>query len=161
MPNEVLTKDGTAVTWQASGGTYAMTLTSLASGSARVGAAYDRGATRSRRVRVELRTRFGTAPTDATTVDVYLATSRDGTTYTGNITPGDAALTSTDTLRNLLYIGGLVADNLTTAQSQAWEVELGARYVVPVVHNNATGQTLSGTATDHILAITPLVDEVQ
>lgn len=54
---------GSSVTWAASGGTYLLTLTSLATNTGRKGAAHDFGVNFPHIVRVDLLTRFGTAPT--------------------------------------------------------------------------------------------------
>lgn len=161
MANEVLIKDATATTWTSSGGDKAITLTSLANTAGRVGASLDLGTPRARRVVITLQVKFGTAPTDGTTVDLYLIRSNDNSIWDGNITPSDAALSSADTLRNLFYVGSLVCDNLTTTQVQSFLVEIGQRYVAPVVYNNGTGQALSSTGTDHKVIITPIKDEIQ
>lgn len=162
MANEVLIKNGTQTTWTSSGGTLAITLTSLANNAGRIGARLDRGATRSRKFRIQLQVDFASAPTDGTTVDLYLITSDDDSSWDGGTAPTDSALTSADTLRNYVYVGSLVCDNLTTPnQLQSFEIELGARYVAPVVYNNGTGQALTSTGTDQKIILTPIVDEIQ
>lgn len=162
MANEVLQKYGTATTWTSSGGDKAMSMASLASGSARVGASLDRGATRSRKMVFELQVDLGTSPTKGTTVDLYLITSSDNTNWDGGTAPSDAALGSVDTLPQLTYVGSLVVDDITTPnQRTSFEIENGARYIAPVVHNNGTGQSFSATGTDQIVKMTPLIDEIQ
>lgn len=162
MPTEILVKDGASVTYRDGGGTYAMDLTGLATNTGRIGPSHDRGATRGRRVAVTLEATFGSAPTDGTSVDVYLATSPDGgTTWDGGITAGDGALGSADTLRQLRRVGSLRLDNVTTTQQATWELELGARRVVPVIYNNNSGQSTDGTAANNVLTITELIDEAQ
>lgn len=161
MANEVLQKYGTSVTWRDGGGTYAMDLTGLASNAGRVGPVHDRGATRSRRLAVTMLVQYGTGPTDGTTFDVYLATSSDNSAFDGGLSAGDAALGSADTLRQLVFVGGVLLDNVTSAQQATWEIELGARYIVPAVYNNATGQSTSTTASQVILTVIPIIDEIQ
>lgn len=162
MASEILVKDGSSVTWRDGGGTYAMDLTGLATNTGRVGPSHDRGATRSRRISLTLEVTFGTNPTDATSVDVYLATSPDGgTTWDGGLSAGDAALGSTDTLRQLLYVGSVILDAVTTTQQATWELELGARYLVPVIYNNNSGQSTDTTAANNVLTLIPLIDEAQ
>lgn len=163
MANEILIKDAAAtIVWTSSGGDKAITLTSLASASARVGASYDRGTPRSRKMRFELEVDFGSAPTKGTTVDLYLITSSDNSKWDGGTAPTDAALGSVDTLPQLFFVGSLVVDDITTPnQITSWEVELSARYIAPVVHNNATGQSLTATGTDQIVRMIPIKDEVQ
>lgn len=163
MANEVLVKQGTTVVWTSSGGTLAMNMASLANNAGRIGAVLDRGATHSRKMRFWLQVDFVTAaPTKGTTVDLYLVTSDDNTNWDGGTAPTDAALGSVDTLPQYVYVGSVVLDDLLTPnQSASFEIELGARYVAPVVFNNATGQALTATGTDQIIRMTPLIDEVQ
>ena len=162
MANEILQKYGTAKTWTSSGGDAAITLASLASGAARIGAAIDRGATRSRKMQFELQVDFGTSPTKGTTVDLYLVTSSDNTNWDGGTAPTDSALGSVDTLPQLVYVGSLVLDDITSPMQRAtFEIENAARYIAPVVHNNGTGQSLTATGTDQIVKMTPIIDEIQ
>lgn len=163
MANEILTKPGTTIVWTSSGGTLAITLTSLANNAGRIGAVHDRGATFSRRLRFWLQVDFVTAaPTKGRTVDLYLATSDDNTNWDGGTAPTDSALGSVDTLPQYLYVGSVVLDDLLTPnQSASFEIECGARYIAPVVHNNGTGQALTATGTDQIIRMTPIKDEVQ
>lgn len=162
MANEVLQKNGTTTTWTSSGGDKAITLTSLANNAGRIGASLDRGATRSRKMRFQLQVDFGTSPTDGTTVDLYLITSDDNSNWDGGTSPSDAVLGSADTLRNYVYVGSLICDNLTSPnQLQSFEIECGARYIAPVVYNNGTGQALSSTGTDQVIKMTPIIDEIQ
>lgn len=162
MANEILQKNGTAKTWTSSGGDAAITLTSLANNAARVGASLDRGATRSRKMRFLVQVDFATSPTDGASVDLYLITSDDNTNWDGGTAPTDAALGSVDTLRNMLYVGSLICDNLTSPnQQQSFEIECGARYIAPVIHNNGTGQSLTATGTDQKVIMTPIIDEIQ
>lgn len=162
MANEILQKYGTATTWTSSGGDKAMDMSSLASASARVGASLDRGATRSRKMQFELQVDFASAPTKGTTVSLYLITSSDNTNWDGGTTPADAALGSVDTLPQFVPVGDLVVDDITTPNQRAtFEIENGARYIAPVVHNNGTGQALTSTGTDQIVKMTPIIDEVQ
>lgn len=162
MVNEILQKYGTATVWTSSGGDLALTLTSLGNNAGRIGAPKDRGATRSRKMVFELQVDFGTSPTLGTTVDLYLITSSDNTNWDGGTTPTDAALGSVETLPQYIFVGSLICDDLTSPMQRAtFEIELGARYIAPVVYNNGTGQSLSSTGTDQIVKMTPLIDEIQ
>ena len=163
MANEILVKQGTTVTWTSSGGTLAITLTSLANNAGRLGAVHDRGATHSRKMRFWLQVDFvTTGPTTGSTVDLYLATSDDNTNWDAGTAPTDAALGTVDVLPQYVFVGSLVLDNvLTPNQSASFEIELGARYIAPIVHNNGTGQALTATGTDQIIRMTPIVDEIQ
>lgn len=163
MANEILVKQGTTITWTSSGGTLAITLTSLANNAGRIGAVHDRGATHSRKMRLWLQIDFVTSnPTKGTTVDLYLITSDDNSNWDGGTAPTDAALGSADTLPQYVYVGSVVLDDLLSPnQSASFEIELGARYIAPVVFNNGSGQALTATGTDQIIRMTPLIDEVQ
>lgn len=162
MANEVLLKYGSTVTWRESGqsGSYTWTLASLATNTGRKGPVHDLGATRAGRYRVRVKVDFASNPTAGAPVGVYLATSDDNSLFDGNLAAGDAAASDTDVLRQLLFVGNLPCDNVTTTQVGHFEVETGARYVFPVIFN-AGGQAFSSTATELELAITPVITEVQ
>ena len=160
MANEILQKQLTSVTWKSSGGTRAITLTSLGAAAGRKGANHDFGATFGARCMVELLTKFAVAPTAGTTIDIYWSSSRDNSSYDSATSGTDSAFTDTDLNKQMHYVGSLFSDNTTSAQQQSWLFFLPGRYGYPVVYN-ATGQALSATAGDHVLTITPLVDEVQ
>ena len=160
MANEVLQKQKTAVTWKNTGGTQTLTLTSLAASAGRKGTSNDFGATFSIRVVVELLTKFATGPTAGQSLEIYWCSSRDNTNFDAGQSSSDAAFTDTDLNKQLHWIGSFIADNTTNAQQQSWFFQLPGRYGFPVVYN-ATGQALSSTAGDHVLTVTPIVDEIQ
>lgn len=160
MANEILQKQGTSVTWTSAGGDETLTLTSLASGDGRAGDEHDFGATFPPRVRISLEVDFNVAPTAGNTVDVYWASSHDGTDYDGECTGSDAAYNSEDDMRRLYFVGSLAASNDTNPQRASWVFGLPARYGLPVV-SNQSGQALTNVGTDQIVTVTPLVDEVQ
>ena len=160
MANEILQKQGKDVTWAASGGDEVLTLTSLATVAGRKGDVHDFGATFSQRCRVKLKTDFATSPTAGDPVEVYWASSEDNSDFDSGTAQGDAAFTDTDLNKQLHLVGILAADASTVSQGRSWVFDLPARYGYPVVYNG-TGQSLSSTAADHELVITPLVDEIQ
>ena len=162
MANEVLIKYGSTVNWKESGqgGTYTWALASLANNTGRKGPVHDFGATRAGRYRVRVKVDFNVAATSGAPVGVYLATSDDNSVFDGNLAAGDGAASDVDVLRQLLFVGNLFADNVTTTQAAHFEVETGARYVFPVLFN-AGGQAFSATATEFELALTPVVTEIQ
>lgn len=149
---------GTSVVWTSSGGDHVLTLTSLANANGRQGDKHDFGATFPERVRIELTVDFNAAPTAGLTMDVYWASSDDGTNYDGECTGSDAAFALADCVR-LHYVGSLVASNDTDPQRASWVFFLPARYGLPVVYN-ASGQALTATGTDQIVTVTPLVGDV-
>lgn len=162
MANEILIKYGITTTWTSSGGDLAITLTSLADNTGRIGAVKDRGTPRGRKLRIWFQVDFASAPTKGRTVDLYLATSEDNTNWDGGTAPTNAALGSVDTLPQYMYVGSIVLDDITSPnQSTSFEVECSARYIAPVVYNNGTGQALTSTGTDQIIRITEVKDEIQ
>jgi hypothetical protein len=160
MPNTILQKQDTDITWTSSGGTEVITLTSLANGDGRAGEEHDFSATFPIRIRVSLEVDFNVAPTAGEVVDVYWSSSHDGTDYDGECTGADAAYNSEDDMDRLHYVGSLVASNDTDPQRASWIFFLPAQYGLPVV-SNQSGQALTATGTDQIVTVTPLIDEVQ
>lgn len=160
MANEILVKQDTSVVWTSAGGDEVLTLTSLADGDGRAGDEHDFGATFSRRVRIMLEVDFNAAPTAGEVVNVYWASSHDGTDYDGECTGSDAAYNSEDDAKRLMHVLTLAASNDTDPQMTSEVFELPARYGLPVVMNQS-GQALTGTGTDQIVTVTPLTDELQ
>lgn len=160
MPNEILRKQGTAISWQASGGDETLILTSLANGAGRKGDSHDWGAAFPPRIIIELETVFGVAPTAGNALEIYWSSSRDNSNFDGGITQGDGVFSDEDALRQCHLIGVFPADDDTNTQIVSWVLDLPGRYGFPVVFNNS-GQALSGTAGDHDLRMTPLIDEIQ
>lgn len=149
---------GTTLTWTSSGGDKTLDLSSLANAAGRQGDEHDFGATFPERVRIELVVDFNAAPSAGRTMDVYWASSDDGTNYDGEASGSDAAFALADCAR-LHYVGSLVVSNDADPQRASWVFFLPARYGVPVVYN-ASGQALTATGTDQILTVTPLVGDV-
>lgn len=159
MANEILSKLGTALSFT-SATTPALTLTSLAAGAGQVGAQKDYGAAVfPRRWRWRLKTKFASAPTEGTLLEVYLATS-DGTIVDGAAGTSDAALANALDRHQMQFIGVMYARAVTGAQYASGIFELLSRYFSPVVFN-AADQALSGTAGDHELILEPYAEEVQ
>lgn len=174
LPDHVTTDfANTATIWGesgASGVTNTLTFEALASGSARMGASKDLGATIPPRIRVELRIETGTAPTAGGRHDLYLAWSSDGTNWPAGVSGSDGAWPSDgnedEWSPQLEYIGSLVATNDgTTVQKQGgWVVPTKGRYVVPVVDNNtdqAVRDETTATDNDSRVIIIPLDDQVE
>lgn len=162
MPSQILIESGTVVTYKTSGGTAVLTLTSLAAAAGRASASADLGATRAGRYRVRVKTKYASAPTAGGPLRVYLSTSADNTTFDGGaaMPAGDGAMSDTDVLAQLEFVGSMPVDNVTTAQEWSREIECGARYVRVVVLNGAS-TALSGTAGDHEVSLEPLITEAQ
>ena len=162
MANKIKLYPETAITWLASGGTYAFTPTSLATVSGRQGAYGDLGsAARPRRYRWRAWLKPGGTRVVGEVVRVYLATGDDGTVYDNDDGTGDIAMSSVDKLRNVAQIGQVLIDeNAAVTMSASGEIEISARYVAPIFYN-ATANTLSTTAGDYGFALFPVPDEIQ
>lgn len=150
------TVQGTAVQWRDSGGTEVMTLASLADDAGRAGAKHDFGSPWPTRARLEFECVFTTAPTAGERVDLYWASSSDGTNFDAEVTGSDAAFTEADAVR-LDLIGALIVTNDTNTQRDSWIFYLPARYGVPVVINKG-GYAFSATASNNKLNVVPLTD---
>lgn len=164
MPNNVYVSPETAITFKASGGSAVLTMTSLANGAGRVSAQIDRGAgAHAAKYLVEVQTKSGTAMTVGGTLQVYLAMAQaDATQPDGAVGQVDAALTSIEQRRNLL-LACIAEAPVTTSGAQlkaSGEVVVSARYV-SVVPVNELGAALSATASDHIITLTPIPDQIQ
>ena len=165
MPNEVLLKEGTALTWTDTGGDYALDLGSLAAAAVRAGTEGNLGVSpRAGKYRWSLVIDgFATAPVVGESVDLYLAFSHDGTQATrdGDLSGTDGA-SVIEVLPNLLFLGSAIVQTITEANELVCSgtVEITHRYVTPVIHNN-TADALLGTSDAHKFILTPLKDEVQ
>lgn len=148
---------GTDVTWKASGGTHVLTLTSLANNNGRKGDSHDFGANFPQLARVDLLTKFTVAPTALKTIDVWWASSADGSNFSAALAAGDGAQNDFSLPFQLHFVGSLPLLAATSAQRKVFVFAIPSRYGFPVVMNNGTGQALSATAADHALTITPLL----
>src|SRR5690349_5456224 len=103
LPDQVGLKAGTTLTWLASGGTYSLTLTSLANDAGREGGKGDLGANWACQHSVLFETKCASAPTNGNAVELYWASSTSGTAGTsnagGNLTGADAAVTAPDQVK--------------------------------------------------------------
>ena len=158
MANKVLMQEETPIVWAASGGDYALTLSSVSAGAVRVGQQGDLGAVpRSRWYKWRyVNDSFGSAPTVGQTVDVYWA-SGNGTYTDGNVGTSDAA-GSTVALPNLLRLGSATVQTTSTTDDVIISgiVELADQYGALVIDNN-TSVTITGGRFE----LTPIPDEIQ
>ena len=159
LPDYVEATQGTAIIWGeagASGVTATLSLDALANGAARMGAAVDLGASFSEEYLVYLIIETGTAPTAGNTVDLYLVSSYNNTTWPAKVTGSDGAYTLGTSDANLRQAGPPVVSLIATNDSNTVLVQAPViwrprgRYVVPIVDNNL-GQAIRDetTATDN------------
>jgi hypothetical protein len=155
---------GTAITWKSSGGDKVLTLTSLTNGSMREG---DKSATLvdgtkglPELVEFRLESAVGSAATNGKEINLLIGESDDstaGNANPGNLTGADAGVSNpTELSQQLNFAGSLVLSNArgTNVQKQRIRYKPICAYLIPVIYNDS-GQTLSGTAGNHTLVMTP------
>ena len=161
MANAIYQQIGTEVSF-ASAGDVAFSAASVAAGAGRKSAQWDRGVSpQSEEYSWRAKCSLQATPVLGETIDFYMATS-DNTILDGTVTAGDATFTDDDALPNMLWIGSLIVDTVTTTSIQASGVfRMTARYGVLVMWNSTAIETLSATAGDHDFIVTPVYLEVQ
>lgn len=163
MANLIYVKPGTIITWRDTGGTNALTLTSLVAGAGRQGALHDFGATtaRARWFFWRFWMKFATTPVVNEGIRIFEKTG-DGTHRDNDDGTGDIAVSSIDKLKNLRRLGTLIVDeaSATPEFSVSGLVRIDAREWCPVIWN-ATADDFSATAADHGFDLTPVPDEIQ
>ena len=162
MANKVYVVRETPIVWSDTAGDLAMTLNNLAADAGRVGAQKDFGAgSTSEWYEWRLTVQFETAPVVGEAVDIYLSTS-DGTEEDGQEGEANAALGSTNSLKNMHFIGSMVVTSTDAAHDMTASgiCRIAARYASPVIHNN-TADNLKATNDTGEFTLTPIPPEVQ
>jgi len=156
--------DETALVWKDSGGDEAFTLQNLGAAAGRNGALHDFGtAARAALYAWRLWVKFA-ATTNLVVGDevyVYWRTS-DGVSPDNDDGTGDVALSHADKLKNLLHIGTLLVDEVssTALMVKSGVVWVEHRWGGPVVYNNA-GEAFVNTANVCGFSLTPIPMESQ
>lgn len=168
--NDILFETGTPITWKNSGGTYTITLASLAAAAARQGVKGDLGAKRAVRWSVRVAINMDVAPVNGAVVEIYWSSSSSataGTDNAGGCSGADAAYTGSagglvaQTKYQLQMIGvmPMTADADTVVQVMEFAFYPLSRYGMPVVVNS-TAQAFEGDEDSHCLTFTPLNEEI-
>ncbi len=171
MTNEILVKPGAAKTWKAAGGTYAMTMASVAINAARQGAKGDLGATRAARFAYTVRNNMDAAPTAGGVLEYYWSSSPSAVAGTQNdgaasgtdsAYVGSASGTVDQTKPQLLPVGNLslTPDADGVVQQVTFVFSPPHQYGMPILVNKSD-QALEGDDDSHEIIITPIIDEVQ
>ena len=163
MANLLYQNEGTNITWRSSGGTNAITLTSLGAGAGRQGAHHDFGvAARAYMFTWRLFMQFATAPAVDERVRIY-GKAGDATHYDNDDGTGDIAVSAEDKLKNLKPLGVLTVDeaSATPEFSASGLVYWPYRIFAPVIWNGSAGDAFSSTAADHGFDLTPVPPELQ
>jgi hypothetical protein len=96
---------------------------------------------------------------------LYLVTSSasaDASVTDGNLTFGDATLTSENALLlNCKAIGGVVSEAADHAYCASGIVCITERYVALACWNGSGTKALTNTAGDHVCTFTPIPDDIQ
>lgn len=163
LPDYVGLVAGTPVEWSTTGGK-TITLTSLTNNSGREGGKsatwVDGTLGMPEVIEIRFESAVGSAATNGLEIELYIGESDNATAGTdnpGNLTGADAALSNPDELKaQLYYVGGLILSNArgTNVQKQRMLYYPTAPYSIPLVVNKS-GQTLSGTAGNHKIVMTP------
>lgn len=144
-------------------------LTSLADTAARMSAKADFGATRAPLYSVDALIETQATPTTGEIIEFYWSMSTQAGAANGNagyVSGSDAAYTGSpatlaEGVAQLIFLGSLVCS--ADVEAQIAHIGLFApptRYGVLVVKNEC-GATLTADAVEHIVAMTPVVQEVQ
>lgn len=169
LPDFIKNEVGTSITWLSSGGTYAITMTSVISTNGRQGAKGDLGANRARIYDVLFTSSVTSAATAGLTIDLYWSASNSataGTNNSGGTSGTDATFNTVNTeyAAQLIFIGSLVLTGTSGAGTGVQRQWLSfcppCRYGMPVIINNS-GQTLGGTAGDHTITLVPREEGVE
>lgn len=155
----------TAFTWKGSGGDAVLSMTSVANGAGRLGGRLDLGAfPKPGWYRLFAEMKPQATPTVGNLIRIYLAHWNDDSTPAwadGAVGSADAAFATENDLKNLKLALNLRVENASSRLIRgSGLVYIPTRYVSPVVWN-ASGAALTTTATDHFIAITPIVDDIQ
>jgi hypothetical protein len=156
LPDYIQITQGTAVVWGEAGGsgvTATLSFDGLANGAAIQGASVDLGVNWDDEYLVYFSAETGTAPAAQTTIEAYLVSSWDNTTWPAKVTGSAGSYTLGTNDANLRQAGpatvSLIATNdpntVLTQFPVIWR-PLG-RYVAPIIDNNL-GQALRDRATN-------------
>lgn len=163
MTNKVYHNIESSITFSDSTGDVAITLNNLGYGAGRCSARYDRGTgSVPTRYKVKGVFQFDSAPAEGETVDIYISES-DGTNEDGNIGTADAAVSDSDVLKNLKYVGSVVVPNTNADEDfiASFVTNIYERYFSVVVWNSSTADNLQATDDVNKVIVTPIPPEVQ
>ncbi len=171
--NKILGARGTRVTFEASGGTVVLTLTSLATVAGRISATHDKGAGSQEKHYIGgLLTQFATTPVAGEIIRIYLieqVEARVGGTpafkVPGDLGSADAAVSDEDRFAAAgILIGRLIVPPSPAADTEyvsiTFDFETRARKFQIGVWND-TVDGLTATATEHELYIIDVDDEIE
>lgn len=171
LPDYGRVQNGTSKVFKSSGGDAAITLASLANGSARQSVKLDLGSTRAQIYAVKADFEIAATPTAGNTIDLYWAPSTSSTAGTdnpGSISGTDAAYSGYSSnlaasLKQLVFIGSFVCTAQATSTVQKAFVAMfvpPARYGSLVVYNQS-GAALHSSNTNINITFMPMEDVIE
>lgn len=174
MANAIKTKLGTTKTFTSSGGDVTMNMASINNGAGRISARADiLGAATSSanfmRWKWAAKFKNSASPTVGYAHEIYMVPWDDESTPSrpyGNDSLGssDAAFSTENYLRNLIFLGAVEADVANTTQTfiggSREPFFIPTRYI-SLVYWNRSGGAASATGTDCAIYLTPVYDEIQ
>jgi hypothetical protein len=178
LPDYFKVAQGTAVIWGESGATgglgavtKTLSLNALASGSGRMGASADLGATWDMEHILIGAIESGTAPTAGLSIDIYLAWSHDNTNWPAGVTGSDGAWPADGNEDEwALQLTPIALSVISTNDGNVVQMQNPriiipkARYVAPVVDNNWNQAIRNqGTASNNLsrILLVPLISSVE
>lgn len=170
LPDNALIQTGTEIAFKNSGGSAAISLSSVANAAGRQSVKADFGATRARFYDVFAEVELAATPTAGNLIDVYLNPSSSATAGTDNLANcdgTDAAYAGYSSnlaasVPQLIYCGSLVCTTQTTATVQkgfVGRVQVPQRYGSIVVVNNS-GAAFHSSNTNNQIRFVPVADVV-
>lgn len=162
MATDILLEQGSSISVQESGGDVSFLPKNMADNAARMSASIDLGAKFARRYHVLLESKLQSAPTAGKVIEVFWAGSPDDTKWPGKVTGSEGIYPAVvdNNKKQLTPLGTITCHNTTDAQVDSCALSPLSRYGV-IVWVNKTAQTLTNTAADHIVTLTPIIDELQ
>lgn len=160
MANEAYINNGTELSINGEAGAdYAFSVEGLANAAGRVSAQIDLGAVpRPGTFKWATKCQFQATPTQYKTLDFYIATAPDSTNtfVDGQVGVADAALTDSDQLYNLKYIGSVTCESATSSVTlvAAGVFACAQRYLSIVAYNNS-GASVHATDSAFQFKLTP------
>jgi hypothetical protein len=168
LPDYFKVEPGTAKTLKSSGGTVAITLTSVANAAARQGATLDMGANWARLWRMEAEYELAATPTAGNVISHHGSWQDATGAGQANTSGSDAAYSGYSSnidasIKQLDHLGDFVCTAQATATVQKGLIGIvmpKGRYLNLVVYNNA-GSAFHSSATNIVIRLTPLEEPIQ
>jgi len=161
--NKVYVARETAVTFNDTTAATTLGLNALAADTATISDRADLGAGSTAELfNIRAVIEWDSPPAEFETADIYIATS-DGTDADGDIGTTAADLTDNDDLKNMMFVGSVIATSATQDKEfvASFNTRITTRYYSVVVHNTSAADTLQATNDLSYVIVTPIPPEIQ